>query len=53
MRDYTLKMYRNVKHTISKEMLADCTAFMLAHLPDDPSFTVRPRSPVDVTSSEL
>lgn len=53
MTNYTLKMYRGVGHTISMDMLGDCGRFMLAQLPHDPAFAIKPKAPAEMSIKEL
>lgn len=45
MRDYTLRSFDNVPHTITPAIIESGVAFIQRVLPDDPSFTVKPKPP--------
>lgn len=52
-RKYELKSYTNVQHTVTNEILGDAYSFLQSILPDDPTFSLLPKSPKEMSVKEL
>jgi lysophospholipase-2 len=52
-RNYELKNYRGMAHSVCDEEIKDALQFLNKCLPDDAAFTVKPKDPSDMSIKEL